>query len=308
MRPMCLNNLLNSIKIYEDKYQKQFDQIIIVDDSDDKNKQENQSIINEFPKLNIEYYGFDFDSVAVSKGRNIAISHVMSDYFILCDDDTLFNLDCDIEANLQLLKDKNLDILGGYYRDITAIDDTSYKPTNWLGFIQECENFDICTIIGDEVFEYCTCDIVQNFFIAKTETVKQVKYPEEVPVLEHQIYFLLAKQHHLKVAHTSNLFINHLHIESKSKTKSPYFKYRNRTVINPINKKLIGILYTKKQIIKFSDYLLNDRDCLYEEITKEKFSFKKFIKNIFYVGNEWNKGELYKIIKILGFKFRLYKQ
>lgn len=277
MRPICLANLLESIKIYEEKYQKSFAQIIIVDDSDNSYQLENKTIIEKYSHMNIEYYNFEFNSVALSKGRNIAISHVKSDYFILCDDDTLFCTDCNIETNVQLLEQKNLDILGGYYRDIKKINSTTYNKTNWLGFITENEDYDLCNIFGDFFPEYSICDIVQNFFIAKTKTVKQIKYPETLPVLEHNVYFLLIKQKGLKVGFTKNLYVNHLHIDNQKKS---YRQFRNRIVKNPIDKKVIGYYYNGNKIIKFHDYLHIGKDEQYIKVTKKSFSFKKFFKHI----------------------------
>lgn len=56
--------------------------IIILDDSRENYK---DAILEKFSKLNINYIVTEFD-IGLSKGRNILLEHVKTDYIILCDD------------------------------------------------------------------------------------------------------------------------------------------------------------------------------------------------------------------------------
>lgn len=83
--------------------------IIILDDSRENYK---DAILEKFSKLNINYIVTEFD-IGLSKGRNILLEHVKTDYIILCDDDFEFDSRTNISKGLLLLKEYNLDILGG---------------------------------------------------------------------------------------------------------------------------------------------------------------------------------------------------
>ncbi len=293
MRPQCLNNLLNSIKLYQEYWDLIFDNIIIVDDSDNKNKNLNKKIIENYNSLNILYKEFDFNSLGISKGRNVGLSYIKTPYFLLCDDDFILDYNCSLINNLNLLKEKKLDILGGVYRDICKIDDTSYLENNWLGFIKEGREFDICNIYDNLFPEFIECDICQNFFIAKTDSVLSVKFPEDMAVLEHNIFFLRAKQKKLNIASTSRLYTRHLHINNKK-----YSKHRNRKIYDPTNKKVIGTYISKNCIYKFNNYL---------DIAKEKFvhiNKNNNFKRIFSIENQYNDRIKRKCVTLLGIKLK----
>ena len=269
LRPHCLENLLNSISKYQNAYKLNFKEIIIIDDSDEENQKLNKEVVEKAVDINIDYQQFEFNSLAICKGRNQGIDAVKTPYFLLFDDDFVLDEKCDIEKNLTLLKEKNLDILGGHYRDIQSLEDTDYKPYNWLGFIKENDAFDTCFIFPNFLPEFCYCDITQNFYLAKTDKIKELRYPEDMPTLEHNVFFLRAKQKGLKVASTNQLWTKHLHLENKNKN---YSGFRNRKIVNPINKPVLGYLITDNTIHHFKDYL----HVRGEEFTKPDNSNSKY--------------------------------
>lgn len=281
IRPQCLDNLLNSIKEYQEKHNIHFQNIVIIDDSDEKHTSLNTKVVEKYCNfLDINYKSFPFNSLGLSKGRNIGIKEIHSKYFILCDDDFIFDEKCMLLDNINLLEEKNIDILGGFYRDIKSIDDNRYTDFNWLGYITENENFDLCLIFSDLFPEFCYCDIVENFYIAKTSCFEKIQYPEDLPMLEHNVFFLRAKQQGLKVGFTKELWTKHLHINNSDKN---YQEYRNRTVINPIEKNVIGYHFNGKTITRFYDYLHVSSNEIYKKYEKKQKPLKKvckFIKNI----------------------------
>ena len=48
LRPQCLDNFLESAKIYQDFHSVKFNEIVIIDDSDDENNNANIEIINKY--------------------------------------------------------------------------------------------------------------------------------------------------------------------------------------------------------------------------------------------------------------------
>lgn len=53
-------------------------------------------------------------------------------YILLCDENFILDLSCDIEKSLILLKTKNLDISGGYFKNITSVNFSDFLKTTEL--------------------------------------------------------------------------------------------------------------------------------------------------------------------------------
>lgn len=249
-RPECLKNFLTSVEAYQKIYDIKFFEVVIVDDSDSENQKLNFEIIAQFESIATNLISKEFNSLGLSKGRNIGLAQIKTDYFLICDDDMLLDDKCHIEDMLETIKEKNLDVLSGHYRNISSLNATNYKVSNWVGFIHENDEFDIVTIYSDITPEFMICDIAQNFFIGKTQSVKSVGFPEYLPLNEHNVFFLDLKHAGLKVATTNQLYVRHFHIKNKN-----YSSYRHREVINPIKKTVIGTLVTDGDMYKFKDYL-----------------------------------------------------
>lgn len=275
VRPQCLDNLLHSIKEYQKVWGIQFTDIVIIDDSDDEHKALNNAVIAKYPNLNISTKQYEFNSLGLSKGRNEGLKDITTEHFLLCDDDFIFDVNCDLEHVLRMAIEKNIDILSGHYRNIKSLKAESYKRANWLGFIVENDEFDICNIYENSFPEFMYCDIAQNFFIGKTKTVKDVSFPEDLPLNEHNIFFLRCKQNGLKVASTSKLYTRHLHLRN---TNFDYDKYRLRHIDVQTPKRVLGTLTTETGIHKFHDYINVNGEKFYSP-TWFKSKLRKIVKS-----------------------------
>ena len=296
IRPQCLENILESIEEYQKYNNVNFACVVIIDDSDDEHKNINHQIVNKYKKtIKINYKRYPFNSLGLSKGRNVGVKEINTKYFLLCDDDFIFDKKCSFERNINLIEEKNVDILGGIYRNISSKNDigTDY---NWLGFIRETEDFDVCDIFTDIFPKFCCCDIVENFYIAKRKAFDLIQYPEDMPLLEHNVFFLRAKQAGIKVAFTNNLWVKHLHITNKNKS---YEGYRNRQVVNPIKKRVIGFLHTGNDIVRFYDYLNVMSKVVYTKKT-DCFDDIKNIKVVQVIGGMGNQMFQYAFARAIG--------
>lgn len=269
VRPQCLDNLLHSLQEYQNVWGIQFADILIIDDSDDEHKALNNSVVDKYSCLNISLKQYEFNSLGLSKGRNEGLKSITTEYFLLCDDDFVFDLDCDLEHVLCMAQENNLDILSGHYRNIKYLESKSYKRANWLGFIIENDEFDICNIYENTFPEFMYCDIAQNFFIGNTARVKEVGFPDDLPLNEHNIFFLRCKQQGLSVASTSKLYTKHLHLRNEN---FDYDKYRMRNVEYKNKKRVLGTLTTETGIYKFNDYI---------NVSGEKFYSPLWVKKVF---------------------------
>lgn len=238
-RKKSLFRLLDSIeKTYKEL------KIIIADDSQKDYKNE---ILKKYAGLlNIEYYTLDFDS-GLSKGRNFLLNKVRTKYFLLCDDDFEIYEKTDLRNAYLKIEKYNLDILGGSYSNIiapTTIINTLKilkKPKRIMNyFLKKGETYLYnakINIEGNNIYinrkdtfyskneDVYLTDMVQNFFIGKTESIKKMSgwQPEEIKMGEHSIFFIRAKQSKLKIGFLENFYINHY-----PEVTLEYYKYRKR--------------------------------------------------------------------------------
>lgn len=234
-RRKSLKNLLNSlIKTNIIEYK-----ILILDDS---KKPYRDYIEKNIKGLNIEYIVSKFD-IGLSKGRNILLSYVKTPYFLLCDDDYIFDERAKIKETLEILKKENADIVGGVYLNYLGVHNfyeflaAIRHPTRLCKFIFNIETYDdysgIFEVKGKKLYKIKDLndsrklrivDVTHNFFIANTDKIKKIGgWREELIIGEHTDFFYNAKLNNLKVLLNTEFKIQHHPIRSFS-----YNKYRER--------------------------------------------------------------------------------
>lgn len=220
--------------------------IIIVDDS---KKDYKKQILKKFPDLKIKYIVESFD-IGLSKGRNILIDNVETDYFLLCDDDFEFDERTKIFEYLDIAQKNNIDILGGVVYNRFFIDSIysflwtfkSFKRIksvlkkdeiisiyNGNYYIDE-DNLNINVVINNNFNNFNSkdlydTDICSNFFIANTKKIKNIGgwTPELLKVGEHEFFFWKAKLNNIKIAFSPNFGVVHY-----PKKTLNYIKFRGR--------------------------------------------------------------------------------
>lgn len=234
-RKKSLRNLLNSlIKTNITEYK-----IIILDDSKNPYK---DYIEKNIKGLNIEYIVAKFDT-GLSKGRNIMLQHVKTPYFLLCDDDYIFDKSCKIRETLEILKKENADIVGGIYLNYLGIHNfyellaSIRHPMRLYKFIFNIGTYDDYSGIFEvrekvlykiqkqnDINKIRKVDITHNFFIANTNKIREIGgWREELILGEHTDFFYNAKLNNLKVLLNTEFKIQHHPIRSFA-----YNKYRER--------------------------------------------------------------------------------
>lgn len=209
-----------------------------------------------FPKGNIEVFELPYDC-GLSYGRNVLVKQVTTPYFLLCDDDFIFDKKTDVAKALALLKEHDVDIIGGYMRNYKIIKGWKDKviclgqkilryelPTNYIGTLRQEGSTFYAHYIIHEYPEFTVTDLVPNFFIAKTEVIcKQNLWDEDLKLQEHTEFFYRAKQNGLKVAFTNHLSSQHHPVHSKN-----YGKLRGRNYTQVFMEK-----YHVNKIVQTSD-------------------------------------------------------
>ena len=218
-RPQQLINQLHSIQKY--KFQ---GPIIIADDSKSPYKSE---ILALFPQLNITYINLPFDT-GTAEGRNVMLEHTTTEFFVLCDDDFIFEPRTRIPLMRKMLVENNLDLLGGVFRQYnlkSRKDRFKFNISKWFlklnilipatNIFEYHASFDvnghICSMKKVPYKDpFTLCDMTHNFFLARTEKVKS--FGGWNPILkggEHQNFFIRAKNKGLKVATTRTCGVVH---------------------------------------------------------------------------------------------------
>lgn len=220
-RPLALLNLLRSIKQLQLTYP-----IFIADDS----RVSSEKIIKQaFPDLTITYLNLPFDT-GLSEGRNILVNTVKTSHFLLCDDDYVFDKRTDLNMAFECLQSNGLDIIGGEYYNYVNIPSfkvfirqlahpfrlkrfflKQYKLSAYIGnFVIHNNDCELLVSVNSAKEKVTRCDLVNNFFIANTDSVRSMGgWDKELKMGEHEDFFLRAKQSGLKVAFLSGFGTGH---------------------------------------------------------------------------------------------------
>ena len=186
-------------------------QLIIVD-------QGNETIEKYISHRNIRYYNVPFNS-GLSYCRNYGVQkakEIGCDYCLIASDSFLFNESIKKINNLvNILEDTDYDLIGfelsGCVCDWEAklnliegqdfeLDFIEKNKNNCLKFLTEAtqssewKNEDGSPALIGDVINMWNCDIMRNIFIAKTETLLDVKWDNNLKLGEHEDFFWRYKE------------------------------------------------------------------------------------------------------------------
>ena len=139
----------------------------------------------------------------ISAGRNAAIDKITTPYFLLLDDDFVFSRRQNLGLLIAQMKEyPEIDILGGRYIDLPF-----YIKHNFQN-VPVPSNRAPVTPINTQLGDNRVVDKVQNYFIARTASVRKVRWNERLKTLEHTDFFSRAKGL-LTTAYRSDMLILH---------------------------------------------------------------------------------------------------
>lgn len=224
-RPRNLMRLLRSIFIYYP-----YISVIIADDGHDAQKNKKR-ILKKWNQQAITYLVLPYD-VGLSAGRNSALKHVDTKFFLLCDDDFVFDERTDILHLRAILEEKQIDLVAG------TLFENRDRKTALFNFLERrfhaicwdmglfpklrtqkllCGIFrwpeprtlalEICSDTQSDTF---VSDIGFNFFLARTEIRSKVRWRDELKLLEHLVFFYDFKRAGLRMMVTKTVGVNHL--------------------------------------------------------------------------------------------------
>jgi GT2 family glycosyltransferase len=210
-RPKDLDRLIRSMRRYYPQLQ-----ILVGDDG-----------FEPSPRTDVGYLRLPED-IGLSAGRNALLDRVQTPYFLLLDDDWQFIRKTQIEKLTQLVDEGELDIAAGNHikikRKFYFYNRRRLQPYHGLF---EFRGNQLHLIRGGQDCgkNYLLCDIVHNFFVARTDTIRALGgWDPELHINEHEEFFVRAKRNGLRVGYQPEVLI--LHWASRP---AGYNKFRNRS-------------------------------------------------------------------------------
>lgn len=223
-RPRNLERLLHSIFAYYPDID-----IIVADDS--KNARGNKEVTcSKWRNRRLTYMDLPYD-IGLSAGRNAALDIVATEYFLLCDDDFVFNEKTDIMQLKQSLETENVDLVGGVLFETKLYKSAllNFIMRRWIALLFDigfsvklpikkilCGHFQFnaqtLTIESckDIEHELLISDMTFNFFLARTQIREHVRWRDELKLLEHLAFFYDFKQAGLSLLVSTTVGVNHL--------------------------------------------------------------------------------------------------
>lgn len=184
-----LNRLIESILYFYPN-----NQIIVVDDSYEP---------KSLKIKNVKQFVLPPDT-GISYGRNYALTKIETNYFVLLDDDFVFTQNTNIQLLRNIILEYDIDIVAG------SLACYGKHPYDYHGSLEIINNILYLLMNNPSSFYkgLPLYDIVMNFFIAKTSSILKIKWDEELKIVEHEDFFLRAKNK-LKISHSPNVFADH---------------------------------------------------------------------------------------------------
>lgn len=136
--------------------------VLIADDSKTSYKDD---VIKKYGDIIENYIDLPFDSGA-SKGRNVLVDHVRTEYFLLAEDDFIFDKRINLEWMLECLMDSDLDLIGGmYYNRPLLIQDENHE------LLKNLIRFKVRTLSRILLWRIYQYERLRNLSIFKKEVV-----------------------------------------------------------------------------------------------------------------------------------------
>lgn len=229
LRPEKLINCVNSIfKIYSDVNRFQtFFKIYIGEQGEIT--QEKAELYHKLEEMGHKIFKLPYNC-GLSYTRNYLISQVKEPYILVIDDDYIFTEESHLEPFFRLLvENENIGIVAGKLknREQTPVKIFVDKPKNEMNILTH--------IILPEEYIYSTetkiqksvpyfeSEYVLNFFIAKKEMFNDIKWDNELKLVEHADFMLRLKTTKWKAVYTPTVIVEH-HPENNS---TEYQSYRD---------------------------------------------------------------------------------
>ena len=208
--------------------------------ADDSKTPYRDAILRAYGDLVDEYIVLPFDT-GLSKGRNELLKCVDTKYFVLNDDDFVYEDVTNFRKAREELEQHGIDILCGYLlnkarsyhfpwlprrvSNTLGLFDEFWEEGRWIADIQETQDggISIQSLPGSPS-PIQRCDLSFNFFIARTHKVRDIVrgWNEKLKTQEHWEFFYRCKKANLNVASSSSFGAYHVSTQNERYNRFRY--------------------------------------------------------------------------------------
>ena len=160
------------------------------------------------------------NDAGISYGRNLMVSLTKTEYFVLLDDDHLFDYQTDLEKAIAGLKKGRFDIVGFRVLNLPGIfemETESIFIPRYVALVSEFKDRKVKLCVWNENngpgvsgMKYpIKVDVLHNSLIARTDILQDYPWRNELKVNEHLTFFLDARRKGLKVGYLPSVFVHH---------------------------------------------------------------------------------------------------
>ena len=196
LRPKCLSRLLHTINLYFPTTS-----VIVADDSPPIIQEEISKIIKAYQSNRLTFLKLPFD-VGLTVGRNRLVDAANTPYVILFDDDYVLDHESKLDILVSHLRQNTYDLVGGCWKMPNG------RIDHFAGYMEIKDSILHFTQL-EQYEQHQKADIVLNFFAAKTNTLRNLPWDENLKQSEHFDFFLQYKQHEVRVGYEPNVRLIH---------------------------------------------------------------------------------------------------
>jgi len=171
-RPACLQRLVSSLAQHAPEYP-----VYIHDDG-------RAPSYAQDPPENVALYHYSPDDIGLSAGRNFLLDHCPTEFFVTMDDDFVMLPETDLGALVQWVRSGLYDLAGGALR-------FQGRVYHYEGFLELEGGTLKCSSRSQDIVPQ-RCDVVLNFFAARTDLVRHLRWDPQFEMGEHLDFFLRA--------------------------------------------------------------------------------------------------------------------
>ncbi len=143
------------------------------------------------------------NDAGISAGRNRLFDEVDTPYVLLADDDSVFTGDTDIQQLADLLTASDYDMVAG-----TVQQAANSRPRRFYGHFIERSNGRLRASHGPiPETDPPRYDLVVNFYLARTDVMRRIRYRDDLKVGEHLEFFLRAWKAGVKIGRVPEVII-----------------------------------------------------------------------------------------------------
>jgi GT2 family glycosyltransferase len=211
-RPRCMKRQLQTLrKFWPDT------PVVVADDSEPPVQRAIAQMAQYYLGDRLTFVRLPFD-VGVSTGRNRLVDTAQTPYVVLLEDDFVFTAETRLEELVGHIRADTYDLVSG---TVVLVHETQVQ--HYEGYITL--RADTLYLAPLEHYEHHQqCDVVTNFFAARTDIVRAVRWDEELKLSEHLDYFMRCQQYGVRVGYEPTVKI--LHTRERP---SGYQSYRRRS-------------------------------------------------------------------------------